>query len=142
MFQLVYVSTAAWPMSNSDIDRILNLSRCNNGRLEITGVLVRMDQGFLQILEGPKDSVLSVFAKVQRDLRHIGLRVLVQQETADRLFADWAMGFEKLDPSAPQSAALYEVTQEAITTSLPTHKARGLAVLLHDYFRLNKRVAA
>jgi len=137
MFQLVYVSTAAWPMQNGDLNAILDVSRANNSRLGVTGLLLHIDQGFLQVLEGPRDAVMTVFASIQRDLRHIGLRVLVQQETDERLFVDWSMGFDKIDPAAARTAGVFEITQEAINTIMPARKAKDLAVLLRKFYRIN-----
>ncbi len=137
MFQLVYVSSATWPMNNEDLNMILDISRANNQRLGVTGLLLHIDQGFLQVLEGPKDAVLELLAKIQKDIRHIGLRVLIQQEIAERLFADWFMGFERLTLGSKRTADIFEITQEAITTTFPPEKAVDLAILLRNFYRVN-----
>lgn len=134
MFQLVYISTAAWPMDNGDLNTIIEHSRKNNRELEVTGILLQIDHGFLQILEGPRDAVKALYAKIQLDLRHIGLRVLVQQNVEDRLFSDWSMGFEKLDSASPRTAQLYNLTQEAIDTAMPPQAAKDLARHLRDFY--------
>lgn len=142
MFQLVYVSTAAWPMNDGDLDTILAHSRKNNSRLGVTGLLLHIDQGFLQILEGPREAVLIVFAAIERDLRHIGLRVLIQQDVEERLFAGWSMGFDRLTPNSPHRAEAFAITQEAITEVLPEEKAKTLAVLLRTFYRVNSGQSA
>jgi len=137
MFQLIYVSSAARPLSDDDLNKILDKSRSNNRQKEVTGLLLHVDQGFLQVLEGPREAVLAIFAHIEQDLRHTGLRVLAQQETQERLFTDWSMGFDRLDPASPRTAGIFEVTQEAINTILAPEKAKELAVLLHNFYRIN-----
>jgi hypothetical protein len=97
MYTLVYVSRAAQPFPDDQLDKILEQSRRNNGKLGITGLLLFKDGNFMQFLEGPKDSVLELLAKIKVDPRHHGLMVLSQQEHAQREFVSWAMAFERLD---------------------------------------------
>jgi hypothetical protein len=137
MFQLVYVSTASWSMTHGDLNAILDISRANNRRLGVTGMLLHLDHGFLQVLEGPKDAVLHIFSKVERDRRHIGLRVLVQQEVNERLFADWSMGFDRLSESNPRTAGVFKITREAIEHAVAPEKAAQIAVLLRNFYRIN-----
>jgi hypothetical protein len=142
MFQLVYVSTASWSMSNSDLNVILEQSRRNNRRLGITGMLLHLDHGFLQVLEGPKEAVLEIFSNIERDLRHIGVRVLVQHDVSERLFGDWSMGFEKLSSTNPRDADVFEITREAIDEATAPEKAAEIAVLLRNFYRINSRCCA
>lgn len=137
MFQLLYVSTASWPMNDGDLNAILDISRINNRRLGVTGLLLHIDSGFLQVLEGPKDAVMTIFSKVQRDTRHIGVRVLVQQEVGERLFGDWSMGFDRLNETNPRTADVFKITREAIENAVAPEKAAQIAVLLRNFYRVN-----
>ena len=142
MFQLMYVSTAAWDMKDGDLNAILDLSRTNNRRIGVTGLLLHLDRGFLQILEGPKDAVLELFHAIERDDRHIGVRVLIQQDVPERLFADWSMGFDRWTENAPRTAGMFEVTREAIEQAIPTEKAAALAVMLRSFYAVNAGTCA
>ena len=53
--QLVYISTSRSPshVPQSEIDAILAVSRRNNGRDGLTGLLAIGGRRFLQVLEGP-----------------------------------------------------------------------------------------
>lgn len=137
MFQLVYVSTASWSMSGGDLNAILDISRANNRRLGVTGLLLHIDHGFLQVLEGPKDAVMQIFSKVERDTRHIGVRVLVQQEVDERQFGNWSMGFERLSESNPRTADVFKITRESIENAIAPEKAAQIAVLLRNFYRVN-----
>jgi hypothetical protein len=135
--QLMYVSTAAWKLDSGELTAILDASRRNNRRLNVTGLLLHLDHGFLQILEGPEAAVKEIFGKIERDQRHLGIRVLIQQHVPERLFGDWSMGFDRWTRDAPRTADVFEITAEAIETVIPPDKAASLAVLLRNFYRVN-----
>ena len=137
MFQLMYVSTASWTMNGADLSAILDVSRANNRRLGVTGILLHLDHGFLQILEGPKDAVMEIFSNIERDHRHIGVRVLLQQDVPDRLFGEWTMGFDHWIEDAPRTAGMFQITQDAIEHAIEPEKAAALAILLKNFYRVN-----
>jgi hypothetical protein len=137
MYQLVYVSTASWPMSHGELNAILDISRANNRRLNVTGMLLHIDQGFLQVLEGPKEAVLEIFHNIERDMRHIGVRILVQKESDERLFTDWNMGYERLSSTDLRTAGVFEITRDAIANAIAPEKAAEIAVLLRNFYRVN-----
>jgi hypothetical protein len=99
MYYLVYVSTAAKPMRDEDLEKILEVSRPHNKKLSITGLLLYKEENFMQFLEGPKEAVLELLGKIKEDPRHHSLIVLEQQVHSERQFASWSMSFERLDPA-------------------------------------------
>ena len=137
MHQLVYVSAASWPMSNADLNEILDASRRNNRQSGVTGILLHIDRGFLQVLEGPKAAVEEAFSHISRDRRHGGLRVLIEQETDGRLFGDWSMGFERLEPGQPRTADVFAITRDAVENAVPPEQAAQIAILLRNFYRVN-----
>lgn len=94
MIQLAYTSTSSWAYSETDVDNILQASRRNNARDEITGVLLYRAGTVLQILEGPGDPVRTLYAVLGRDLRHHSLFCLYQEAITQRQFPEWTMGFQ------------------------------------------------
>jgi hypothetical protein len=137
MFQLMYVSTATRKMANDDLCSILEVSRAKNNRLDVTGLLLHLDYGFLQILEGPKDAVLEIFGAIARDHRHTGLRILFQRDVPERLFGNWTMGFDRWTKDAPRTAGMFEITADAIHNIILPEKAVEIAVLLRNFYRVN-----
>jgi hypothetical protein len=133
----MYVSTASWTLDNRELAAILDVSRANNRRLDITGLLLFIDQAFLQILEGPEDAVREIFGRIERDQRHLGIRVLVQQRVAERLFGEWSMGFDRWTRNAQRTAGVFEITADAIENAVAPEKAAALAVLLRNFYRVN-----
>lgn len=134
MFQLVYVSHAAWPMDPNDLNDILDVSRRNNVKADVSGLLLYLDQSFLQVLEGPIDAVIDTFGRIAHDPRHDGVRLLVQQHVPERLFDGWGMGFDRPSLRTPD---LFHATQEAITHVVAPEKAALIAAFLRNFYRIN-----
>ena len=101
MYYLVYVSSATRLFTQQELVDLLQVSRRNNEPAQITGMLLYQDGNFMQYLEGPKDAVLTSMARISKDPRHHGIITLLQNETGEREFSDWAMGFKSLDASVP-----------------------------------------
>ena len=97
MYRLVYVSSAAKPFSEQELEDLLKKNRQNNSAVGITGMLLYKEGNFMQCLEGPKKMVCTLHAKIQSDRRHRGMIVLLREEHVQREFKDWTMGFKKLD---------------------------------------------
>ncbi len=93
VFHLVYVSHASESLSYTDIRNILNSSRKNNARDDISGVLILREGYFLQVLEGDKDKIHSLLNAIRRDNRNHTLKVLIEEQSDKRLFGDWSMAF-------------------------------------------------
>ena len=64
--QLLYCSVPTEKFNISDIDDILTKCSRNNTRLKVTGVLVFDGKTFLQLLEGPPESIKEVYVSVVR----------------------------------------------------------------------------
>ena len=99
MYYLIYVSSAAAPMSSDDLLFLLERSRKKNLGLGITGMLVYMNGSFMQMIEGDKPAVLKLFESIKHDSRHTGVIEIMAGEIPDRNFEDWSMGFSFMDQS-------------------------------------------
>ena len=90
MLQLVYISSATTKGADLSGD-ILPVSRRNNARDGVTGLLFADGIRFLQALEGPADKVEAAFARIRHDVRHRAVVVLSRREIAAREFGSWDM---------------------------------------------------
>jgi hypothetical protein len=98
VFQLVYVSGARERLDDGDLKAILEVSRRNNARLGVTGMLLCHEGCFIQALEGDRDVVESLYARIAQDQRHGRIVVLYRGEADSRTFPDWTMGFRRASP--------------------------------------------
>lgn len=103
IFHLVYFSEAADDLSYTDIKEILEVSRVNNARDEITGILIYRDGFFMQLLEGPEAEVRGTLERIRHDDRNYKVKLLAEGGTANRLFEGWSMAFHDGDLSSNQN---------------------------------------
>ena len=137
MRQMIYVSAASWKLGQEDVDEILRAARRNNPAHGVTGMLLYIDLGFFQILEGPPDGVETVYAKILADKRHTAQRILVDEEVGERLFAQWSMGFDKPDPKRAAAADIFTATRTTIEDKVPLAKAIAAARLVRSFYTVN-----
>ena len=117
MDQLVYISTSRSPshVPQSEIDDILAVSRRNNGRDGLTGLLAIGGRRFLQVLEGPGAALTAAYDRIQADPRHFALVQLSRRTVAERSFPDWQMGFDSNGESlAGQMDRLLETVSDPV----------------------------
>ena len=101
-FYLVYASSATRLLSEEELLEILHISRTNNPEKEITGLLLYHDGNFIQALEGPEENVRAVYNKIVSDKKHYDVHLLMQGYSEERLFPNWAMGFQNIDKLKPE----------------------------------------
>src|SRR5450432_1916144 len=93
VFQTFYVSRANLPSDKAAVQSILQISRRNNARVDVTGCLLFSGRCFAQVLEGDQDVVRAVAARIVEDARHGDLRFLFEVARDEREYADWSMGY-------------------------------------------------
>jgi len=95
--QVIYTSQAAETVNEDDCEEILQSSRTNNVRDDVTGFLISTQNGtFVQTLEGPPDGVARVLERIRRDPRHNSLTIILDREISTRDFPDWKMGYHSV----------------------------------------------
>jgi Sensors of blue-light using FAD len=137
MRQLLYVSNTARDIAASDLNAILESARRNNQVLGLTGLLLYIDGGFLQILEGEERTVHEVYGRIRADRRHWEARLLLDRE-APRAFGHWSMGFERLTGEDPETAGMFGVTREAIAGKLSPAAGKMVATMLETFYRVQR----
>lgn len=134
LVRLIYCSRAVTAVDAEELAAILKVSRANNARDGITGVLCLSEGFFIQVLEGGRAAVNRLYHRIVIDGRHGEVTLLGYQEIPERRFAGWAMGqanmsrmnpalllkySEKatLDPYALSSAAMVALFEELVATA-------------------------
>ena len=94
LYRLFYSSRKAPDVhldSEVTIREILRSSIDNNQNYALTGILVSIQDVFIQALEGHVDSVRNTYARISMDRRHRDLNIISQGPVQYRLFSDWNM---------------------------------------------------
>lgn len=129
LVRCLYASRSATPQAGGLLDQILDQSRRNNPRNGITGLLCFTNDIFLQVLEGGRDEVSSLFTTIARDERHRDLRLLSFEEIAERRFANWTMGQVNIEAINP--ALLLKYSERAVLDPFLT-SGKATMALLHE----------
>jgi hypothetical protein len=106
IYNLVYSSEASAPMSVEELQALLRQARAHNQEQRVTGMLFYSEGqpgtsgpgNFFQVLEGSKEAVQEVIARIKLDPRHTNLQILIEGSAAQRMFPDWSMGFVTVIP--------------------------------------------
>jgi hypothetical protein len=133
MRQLLYASNTSRDVSDAWLDDILAASRRNNAPAGITGMLLYVEGGFMQVLEGEEEAIAAVYARICNDKRHWNAQVLLDRQ-APRAFGDWSMGFER---SKPGDDGIFAITHDAISGKLRPEAPREIMALLTTFYRVN-----
>jgi len=134
MHHLIYLSWAAVPLTDKELQQLLVHARRRNTELAITGVLLYGNERFLQVLEGEENAVQEVYAHIRRDTRHTNILTFVNKPVAQRAFTEWAMAFQPVTPQQMEEVVGYlgAPTVPINTTSLP-YADMHLFDLLHSF---------
>lgn len=103
LVRLVYVSRALFPASNNlsavepEVARILAVSRTNNKKDGLVGVLYYGNGCFFQCIEGETQAIDLLYAKLHHDTRHNDLKLLSRREIGQLSFEKWSMKYVSVD---------------------------------------------
>jgi hypothetical protein len=95
--RIIYCSQAVHDVTPEELVELLALSRRENEKAGLSGMLLYCSQSFLQMLEGEPDALKTTYARILEDDRHTNLRLLMDDAVPAPLFPDWTMGFEHVD---------------------------------------------
>ena len=102
LVRLMYASRAADSVDQEALLAILRKSKAENTANGITGVLCFSGGIFLQLLEGGRQQVNTLYNRIAADARHRDVVLLSYEEICERRFAGWSMGqvnLSRLNPS-------------------------------------------
>jgi len=112
LVRLMYASRAVEPLGPAALVAILRRSHAHNPAAGITGVLCHSGSIFLQVLEGGRSQVSSLYGRIATDPRHHDVVLLTYDEIEERRFAGWSMGM--VDMSRLNPALLLKYSETAV----------------------------
>jgi hypothetical protein len=129
LVRLLYASYAAESLTCEAVNSILATSRTHNTLTGITGLLCYSDKLFIQVLEGGRHEVSTLYNRIARDPRHQQVELLHFEEITERRFADWTMGRVNLTKVNPSLLLKYA---ESPTLDPGTMSGAQLLALLNE----------
>jgi hypothetical protein len=126
IYTLVYCSRATAGIDDAAVARIIESAQRDNPRQGITGLLVFGSGIFFQWLEGSRERVTTLMARLRNDTRHHSIVQLSDSEDVrERLFPDWDMELVGSDD-------IRNVLEDALSTAEDPHNIRTLQKLLEE----------
>ncbi|GAA4016763.1 BLUF domain-containing protein [Actimicrobium antarcticum] len=92
LVRLLYASRSVDKISPEMVDSIMAQARTNNPPHGLTGILCFGGNIFVQVLEGGRTAVNTLYGDILRDPRHHDVQILHYEEITERRFAGWTMG--------------------------------------------------
>lgn len=89
--RLIYLSTATQDIPLADVNRIVARSQVRNRQLDVTGMLLFNRPEFVQVLEGRREALDDVIARIAADPRHRAVRIIDRSAVTTRHFERWSM---------------------------------------------------
>ena len=123
--------------SNTDnhVHQFVQCSIRNNKDDGLTGILVTIQDCFVQALEGPVESVRNTYARISRDTRHRDPHIIAQGPVDKRLFSDWNMCSSSLTPSDKAILEVIDAKGKFNPASLTPHSAQNLLIAVAEIKR-------
>ncbi|WP_421763130.1 BLUF domain-containing protein [Ekhidna sp.] len=133
LYRLVYTSARLKNCSDKDVKQILQVSRRNNSKINVTGILIHTKDRFLQVLEGDKDVVMGLYNKIEKDDRHGGSVMRFCESVDQRYFSDWDMVGKRIDNKIAFNTLIDEekkvLYRSMMDGDLSSYKDEGMRVL-------------
>ena len=119
LVRLLYASRLADGAGAEVVEAIVSQSRENNPANGITGVLCYAGDVFMQVLEGGRAPVNSLYNRIACDERHRQVMLLHYEEITERRFGGWTMGQVNLARINPSVLLKYLEKPELDPFSVP-----------------------
>ena len=107
--QIVWISEVCREYSDEELLQLLNKSRANNVRRNVTGLLIYDKKSFLQFMEGDAGTVDDIFQnRIEPSSLHRNVTLLSQRDIEERNFKNWTMGFYSINSRELQSVSGFQ----------------------------------
>lgn len=97
MYSISYVSRAVPSFSQDDFDKIVEVATVKNKNCGVTGIMLFHGGHFFQYLEGDKNNVMDIMAKILCDTRHYCVLIRSRGDIEERVFPNWSMRCKDLE---------------------------------------------
>lgn len=105
---ILYVSSAVRPLTEAEMERILESARRRNREAGVTGILLHQHGNFMQFIEGPRQGLSRVFEIIRESPYHRGIVEIMNGPTPQRQFPEWSMAYRTRHVQAFTHPELYD----------------------------------
>ncbi len=138
MNYVIYASTSVSLLTDDELLERLETYRNANIEHGITGLLMYHDGNWIQYIEG--EAVGQLYENIRADVTHKGIITLDEGSVTDRLFPDWAMGYQPEKPEDHEAVtAFFELNGEEIDRRMTPDMPASVDTMLRNFYRLGNR---
>ena len=117
--RLVYRSKSTSDIGSLALFNLLTDARKKNERLDITGHLIFDGEFFTQWIEGPPESIESLWQSLLKDDRHYQIMTISRKPIQDRRFKEWSMAFSSYPSfNSHNMPGFFPVDQNSISETI------------------------
>lgn len=113
MYRVIYSSHVSRLFSRTTMSAITTVSRRNNVKAEVSGLLIYHDRRFFQVLEGEEAVLSRLMTRIASDPRHVGLLIIEHGRIERRAFTTWR-ACRCLDAVPSQEAAAFSALADLV----------------------------
>lgn len=96
LYEIVYQSLAQQNFKLEDLNELMVFSRTSNVENGITGCLMYHNRTFIQVIEGERTAVKTLYEKIRADKRHSKVETIWEDVIIERGFSGWSMSLMNL----------------------------------------------
>lgn len=101
LIRMLYISTAVGPITTTVTGTILRSAQAFNSDNGITGVLAQGQGVYLQVLEGRRSEVNTLYGRISADKRHKNVQLMAFEDITHRRYGAWAMAHVDMTDADP-----------------------------------------
>lgn len=137
MYHLIYTSYAAHPLTQTELYDLLASARTKNLTQQITGMLIYLQDRFIQVLEGERGVVRDLMDIIREDPRHKKVTIVLEGTSQKRIFKNWSMGFKSLKLDKFRELSGFSDPQIFFTTHHTTDQSHPVMIFLQLFYNKN-----
>lgn len=145
LFTWIYMSRALKASDVAELDVMAARFAQRNQAGGITGVLMKVGDHFVQVLEGEEQALIDLIARILHDERHTDFRTLYRGRISERRFPKWSMRMMHLDQTfsvkAPAIAELRRLVKTLLRSDSVNDPELGRAVTVRMLMAIPRVIA-
>ena len=105
------------------------ISRVNNTKNDVTGLLIFDGTTFCQILEGKKETLDATYQRIIKDDRHIDHTLFHSGAIEERSFSQWAMSFKRMSEAVSMESWTDWMSAQKLISDATSDNSAGRLIL-------------
>ena len=133
-YRLIYKSLAGEDLNDQELRSIAMFSALSNKTQNIAGLLLYHNGQIMQVLEGPKQAVLDLYTRIEKDKGHYAVECLTQGDCENPAFDSWSMGYRPVN-SQGEMDIFFALSREKLGVIMESANSNTVRETLKDYIQ-------